>query len=118
MPFASTLIASGLHTTQITPGSVAVNLTAAGATQATALVLRDEVNIIGTAAASTGVLLPQTGVGDDIVVVNGGANAVLVYPPVGHQINSLAANAGYSLAVAKAARCLRVSETRWVVIAA
>ena len=118
MPLASTLIAAGLHTTQISPGSVAVGLTAAGASQATALVLRDEVNIIGTAAASTGVLLPQSGVGDDIAVVNGGANAVLVYPPVGHQINNLAANAGYSLAVAKAARCLRVSETRWVVIAA
>ena len=82
--------------------------------------LRDEVNIIGTAAAaaSAGVLLPQTGVGDDIAVVNGGANAGRVYPPAGHQINNLAANAGYSLAAAKAARCLRVSETRWVVIAA
>lgn len=118
MPFASTLIASGLHTTQISPGTVATGLTAAGAAQATALVLRDEVNIIGTAAASTGVLLPQSGVGDDIIVVNGGANAVLVYPPVGHFLNGQAVNTGYSLAVAKAARCVRVTDTRWVVIAA
>lgn len=35
--------------------------------------------------------------GDWVVIFNGGANALAVYPPVGGVINALAANAAYSV---------------------
>jgi hypothetical protein len=120
MALAKSQIFAGLHTSQISPGAVGTGLTAAGSTQGTALVLNDtqEVAIFGTVAASTGCVLPQSGIGDDVYVVNGGANPLNIYPPVGHILNGQAVNTAYALAVAKAARCVRVSDTRWVVIAA
>lgn len=79
-------------------GDVANNLTATGSTQATALQLQADVNRFTTVAASTGAILPAMNPGDQVVVFNGGASALLVYPPVGGTINALAANAGYSVA--------------------
>ena len=38
--------------------------------------------------------------GDEIIVRNGGANALSLYPPVGGAINSLGTNAAYSIATA------------------
>lgn len=79
-------------------------MTAVGTTQANALVLPSDFNIITTAAASTGAILPVAGnvlnqvqVPDSIIVVNHGANAVLVYPPVGGKIANGTTNAGLSL---------------------
>ena len=94
---------SGLGAVGITAvlGSVARSLTAAGTTQADALALGSANNFLGTVAASTGVVLPPGGQGDEIFIYNGGANAVLVYPPVGAAINNLAANASLSLATLK-----------------
>jgi hypothetical protein len=72
---------------------------AAGATQGAATVLNDVGMInVSTAAASTGVLLPASAPGKEIVVINNGANALLIYPAVGDKINALAINAGFSAA--------------------
>lgn len=38
--------------------------------------------------------------GDSVNVYNKGANALLIYPPVGGVINGLSTNAGYSVATA------------------
>ncbi|MDQ0084582.1 hypothetical protein J2W35_004951 [Variovorax boronicumulans] len=84
-------------------GDVANSLTAAGSTQGTALKLASVINVVTTAAASTGVQLPSTGTGDQIVVANLGANALLVYPVTGGAIQTGAANAGFSIAVGKTA---------------
>lgn len=61
--------------------SAATGLTAAGSTLGTALPLRARFNVVGTAAASTGVSLPAgVAVGETVLVRNGGANALAVYP--------------------------------------
>ncbi len=82
-------------------GNSATALIAAGTTQATAASLPAANNFIGTAAASSGVILPPGNPGDEIFIYNGGANAVTVYPPVGGALNNLAANTGVSVATTK-----------------
>jgi hypothetical protein len=101
------------------PPAVATALTAAGTTQATGLVLTADVNMIGTAAASTGVNLPAiSGPGDTVFVYNGGANAVKVYPAQGSAgtINGIAATTGVSVPAAKGVLCVAVSAANWVAI--
>lgn len=81
--------------------SVQSGITATGSTQGTANTLstwNKAINIVTAVTPSTGVRLPASVAGLRIIVRNQGANPVLVYPPVGSQINSLAVNAGYSLA--------------------
>ena len=118
--FRSEVVRAGLHTTHsdaIAGWQIQVTgLTAAGSTQGTALALAlAHINIITTAAASTGVILPTTpDNGDTMVVVNGGANALAVYPPVGHTILGLAANAALSLGIGKSGSFQRVGATSWV----
>jgi hypothetical protein len=116
--FVKGFVLAGLHPLQAQAAQVVLTgLTAAGSTQGTALALTGDANFIGTAAASTGVILPSYDVGDVIYVVNGGANAVAVYPPVGHTINGLAANTALSVAVGKGSMFARVDGTRWVGVA-
>jgi hypothetical protein len=81
-------------------GTAANNLTATGSTQATALPLPADACKFTTVAASTGAIIPPSNAGDSGVVFNGGANALLLYPPTGGTINGLSANAGYSIAAA------------------
>ncbi len=75
-------------------------LSAAGSTQATAASLPGDINYITTVASGAGVIVPSMSAGDSINLYNKGANALLVYPPVGGVINGLSANAGYSVATA------------------
>lgn len=87
-------------------GDTQDNVFAAGTTQATATAIYgDNVTVINT-AASTGVVLTgaQFSAGDSMMIANLGANALLVYPPVGSVINALSANAGFSVAAGKVAR--------------
>ena len=84
-------------------GSSTAGLTATGSTQATALPISDDINVVTTAAASTGVILRNDlSQGDSQAVVNYGANTLAVYPPVGGKINNAAANAASNLATLKA----------------
>lgn len=85
---------------QAVEGTVANSLVATGTIQGNALALPADINRFGTVAAGTGAIIPPCNGGDELTVVNAGANALLVYPPVGGTINSLAANAGYSVAAA------------------
>lgn len=80
-------------------GSTTSGLTAAGTTQGTALAVSDDVNVVTTTAAGTGVILPSNLTKNDrMVVSNHGANALLVYPPTGGAIDNGTANAGLSVA--------------------
>lgn len=90
----------------VTPGKAASGsaaLTAAGTNQATALKLgaflsgRQMYNV-GTVASGTGVVLPASIAGQEVVIYNGGANALLIYPAGTEQIDALGASVGYSLA--------------------
>ena len=103
MPTQSNLMGSGCPPLQAlaSVGLLSNNLTAAGSTQGTALALPSDFNIVTTTAASTGVILPAAGIqcnpGDNFIVVNHGANALSVYPPVGGKIANGTTNAALSL---------------------
>lgn len=85
-------------------GDVANNLTAAGASQGTALKLTAVNSIVTTTAASTGVQLMVMNPGDTVTVANLGANALLVYPITGGAIQTGATNAGFSVPTLKTAQ--------------
>lgn len=96
-------------------GGVANTLTAAGTTNANALFLSAEINVVTTAAAGTGVRLMPIEVGSAVLVANQGANALLVYPGTGVQIDALTATTGgFSIPVGKSAMFYGVSGTQWI----
>lgn len=93
-------------------GTVTTALTATGTNQATALVIPANICQFTTVASGTGAILSATAnVTDDYLIYNGGANALLVYPPVGSNINTGAANAGFSVPVGKSCWFLVTSPT-------
>jgi hypothetical protein len=102
MSLQQRLVVAGISApaAQAIQGTVASGLTATGTTQATALPLGADCCDFTTVPAGSGCILPAMNPGDDITIFNGGANALLVYPPVGGQIKSLGTNAGYSVATA------------------
>jgi len=94
-------------------GSIELGITATGSVQGDARGLTASVSQIATAAAGTGVVLPgQPQVAAPITVINSGANAVLLYPPLGGKINALAVNAAYSLPAGSIAIATYVSPTQ------
>ena len=102
---------------QVTVGTVTNTLTASGSTHGTALAISDDVNIFTTVAASTGTILPGStlvSAGDNILVVNYGANALTVYPPTGGKINNGSANAGVSVAANKNAEFVCINGTDYI----
>jgi len=98
-------------------GSVANTLTATGTTEADALQLGAAINRVTTTAASTGVKLPVPKPGEQVMVINSGANALLVYPGTGVQINALTATTG-TLSIAAGGRALfvGVGNTFWFAV--
>ena len=113
--FPSRIMASGISAgaaNQIC-GGVVTAISAAGTSNTDATVLSASVNVVSTAAASTGVKLPPVERGALIEVYNQGANAVLVYPPAGAKIDALTATTGgFSVGAGKAARFRAVSGTQ------
>ena len=94
-------------------GQVQSTVTAAGTTQGGAFDLTASINVITTAAASSGVQLPDSEIGDEVEILNLGANAVTVYPPSGARINALSANAGFLLATNTSVKVRKFTSTRW-----
>lgn len=92
---------SGIAAQQIT-GIVADALTATGTTQATAFLLSSDLSVFATVASGTGCRLRDGGENDQYTIVNDGANALLIYPPLGGTINGGAVNASISLAAGSA----------------
>lgn len=84
-------------------GDQTTGISAAGTTQATATALTTDLNVLSTVTAASGVILPVGEVGKSVTVRNDGANAVLVYPPVGGTINGFATNAGFTIGTKQAA---------------
>lgn len=93
-------------------------LTATGSAIGDALALTSFVNLVGTAAASTGVKLPiECPVGQCVYISNNGANALRVYAQSSQTINTAIAGAtGVSVATTQAVQCLRQSSTNWIVL--
>lgn len=99
--------------------SMALGLTALGSSQGTAYVILNPIVEFTTVAASTGAILPSVSVGgryngaDTIFVVNKGANALAVYPPVGFAINSVATNTALSVPAGKACLFMSRGDGNW-----
>lgn len=76
-------------------GTVTDAQTATGtSSQANSFAIADHVTRFSTTAANTGARLPSTlTAGDELVIMNGGASTLLIYPPVGGTINGAATNA-------------------------
>jgi hypothetical protein len=103
MPLKSELIGSGFAPLQANligqdPASAA--LTATGTTQATALALTSNFSVFGTVGSNTGAILGPTGI---YLIINNGSNALLLYPPIGGNINGGTVNASFSVTNGKAA---------------
>lgn len=97
----------------------AITVAAGNNSQALAVQLTGEINLIATtsATASTGVKLPAAvKPGDTVLVSNGGAQTTLVYPVTGGVINALSANAGFSLATGTKAIFVATSDKNWLAI--
>lgn len=88
-------------------------LTATGSTQGTALLLTRPINDVTTVAASTGVIFPTATAGMRIVVRNGGANSLNVYPASGGQINTLGTNVAFVLTTSTVLEFIAFSTTQW-----
>jgi hypothetical protein len=96
-------------------GQVRGSLTAAGTLISDALDLTASINVVTTAAANSGVQLPNGEIGDEVEILNLGANALTVYPDTSsNQINALAAAAGFLLAPNTAVRLRKFTSARWI----
>lgn len=93
--------------------SVSATVSAAGTTQGTGTALTSDINIATTVASGTGVVLPAAAAGRKVVVVNKGANALLVYPASGAAIDALSANIAISVAVGGWIEFNASSTTQW-----
>ena len=91
------------------------SLTATGSTRADALQLVSVVNSISTAAASTGVLLPACEMGASVVVANGGASTVSVYPFESSGVTINGSSSG-TIPTAKTTIFFGVSNTGWITL--
>ena len=88
-------------------------LSGAGSTQGTATALTKSINNVTTVAASTGVRLPAATAGMRIMIRNGGANDLSVYPDSGAAINSAGANNPVTLGVGAFAEYVAITATQW-----
>lgn len=115
MPFTSRIQAAGNSPFAAVAinGDLADSLTAAGTTQGDALALNAVFNIVTTAAAGTGVRLMSSEPACEVVVKNLGANTLNVYPASGQAINSLAANAAFTIAAGASAVFLGRASGGW-----
>lgn len=99
MTVARNLLGTGLSglAAQAIVGVTSGALTATGTVQGDAYVMSSDMNVFTTVASGTGAILPTGANCDRYTVVNSGANALLVYPPVGGTVGGLSANTGYSV---------------------
>ena len=88
---------------------------AAGTSQATATQLTCDFNEVTSAAnGSNGVVLPDPGVGAEIVVRNAqGATALLIYPPSGQTIDLSTTNGAVSLGGNSTRTFRKMTATKW-----
>jgi hypothetical protein len=99
---ASTLTgAVGVTGTLTTAGhtarSTANALTAIGTDRGTSLALTKDINNVTTALSGTGVTLPAGVTGEEVIVFNNGANAIIVYGNGSDTVDGNAGTAGVTL---------------------
>ena len=92
---------------------VDASVTAAGTTQGTATALTKTYNIVNTATANQGVILPDCAAGIRITIFNSTTATIKVYPATGESINDLSANVALSLGPEKGRDIVGISATQW-----
>lgn len=100
-------------------GDVGTDIAAAGTTQGTATTMTGDHNRVtsATAGSAQGVILKAGNALSPRTVSNQTAVDIVVYPPVGAQLNGYTANAGITIPAYKAAIFLFTSSTNITVIA-
>jgi len=119
MAIPSRLLGSGLSPLAATNicGDVTNTITAAGTSNTDATALSSAINRVTTTAASTGVVLMAPEAGSQVMVINSGANALLVYPSTGAQINALTATTGgFSVAAGGRALFIGIGSANWFAV--
>ena len=117
MAIASDIMVGGFsaQSAKAINGQVHSALSAAGTTIATATGLRASINVLSTVSASTGVQLPSAEIGDEVEILNLGANAVTVYPDSSsNSINALSAGSGFLLATNTAVKLRKYTSSKWM----
>ena len=107
------VVATGFHIR-----SVATGISAAGTVQGDATAITKEMNVINTVAAGAGVILPVAVAGMAITIINTSANALLVYPNTGGDINGAATNAAYSHSAGATLQYMAPTTTDWYTVGA
>jgi len=116
----SLTLSGNLNTTNIIltgqiSASTQTGISASGTNQSTATLITSAINVIGTANAGQGVILPAVS-GATITLVNSTANSVLVYPNSGGAINSSYSNFPLTLNPSVILQFISSSTTQWYTI--
>ena len=98
--------------------SVNAAVSAAGTTQGTATAISKEMNVVSTVASGAGVLLPTAVAGMVITIINTSANALLVYPHVGGDINGGSINAAFSQPAGSTLQFVAPTTSDWYTVGA
>lgn len=117
-------VTASIPTAFVAPGSVQITtglylstnaaVTAAGTNQGTATALTASYNVITTATAGTGVVLPApTSAGWEVFIVNKGANTVNIYPATGATIDSAGVNNPVTVPTGASITLVASSTTQW-----
>jgi hypothetical protein len=93
--------------------SVASSVTAAGTVQGDATVLTKSFNIVTTATADQGVVLPDATTGKVTKVINATAVNIKLYPASAEQIDSLGTNVAKNLAPGASLEVVAASGSLW-----
>tara|TARA_B100000085_G_scaffold120688_1_gene110006 strand:+ start:3154 stop:3684 length:531 start_codon:yes stop_codon:yes gene_type:complete len=93
--------------------STSATVTAAGSDQSGATALTKSYNIVTTATADQGVVLPDCVVGLEAFLLNDTAVNVKIYPASGESIDGGSANAAVDLAPGHSLKLVGVSATKW-----
>ena len=91
-------------------------VSAAGTTQATATAITKPISNVTTVAANSGVVLPSATPGMRVIIRNGSAITLRIYPAVGAQINSLGTNISFSLDTLATLEFIAFSTTQWYTV--
>ncbi len=91
-------------------------VSAAGTTQTDATALVRPINNVTTVAANSGVRLPAATPGMRVMVRNGTATTLRVYPATGAQINTLGNNVGLTLETLANIEFVAFTATQWYTV--
>lgn len=106
-----------LTVTEYLNTSVTTGIVASGSSQGTATAIAAQTNVVGNVASGTGVILPIVSAGTPVRIFHraSGGQTMSVYPPSGHQIESLGTNSPSGMIAGQANDYCYVGGNLWLV---